>query len=99
MDRSVCGDWGAGGNQGYVGGITLRNTDQPTWALWFSMRPSFHYSFLVLLSHYFSENDPVGLNFSMLGTQLGLLFLPVLSRSSLHSASGVTFGQLLVDMA
>lgn len=63
---------GAGGvgNQGYVGGTTLRNTVEPKWALLRLAHIQVFIITLVLLNHYFSENDSVGLNFSMFSIQL-----------------------------
>lgn len=61
-------------NQGYAGGITLGSTPEPKWALGVSMQTSFYYNFLVLLNHYFSENDPVGLEVSMFSPRLGAAF-------------------------
>lgn len=35
-----------------------------------SVCPNFYYNFLVLLNHYFSENNPVGPHFPRSGIQL-----------------------------
>lgn len=58
-----------------MGGATLRSAAEPEWALLrFSTHPSFYYKLLVLLNHYFSENDSVGLKFSMFSIQLKASF-------------------------
>lgn len=62
LSGSVC-------NQGYTGSFTLVGAVQPGWALPLNLHPNFYYNFLVLLSYYFSENDPVGPHFPMFGIQ------------------------------